>query len=657
MNEESYLERYNLTKGQATESERFKSTRGSVRFTTIIIRIMLLLEIFLVIISYIMVGIVFITLPSHFTYSAIFLLSFGTFAAGLAIYLGFFHAEHRFSLIIVIVIAYLLIDRAIWNPFLQDNNVLGQWDALGYAYYACIGVFGVGVGFMVVHLFTVSIARHKQFKRERRVIEALSTKKKTKHLNQMGRRAFWHSFKKKKWVHIVFIPLLATTGFISAGMYFNWFTAGKTITIDPGNHEMELAIFSSMNPDHYEDSWKESMNNHSTLIVANSFPSLLSQSTWLANPFNWQENQNETLEYNQSKAEFIKYCNDWKVNYSNVRIMPVVQGVPCGYPNDLGVTNGSHGVGGTLWLARQYLEIAIENNLTNVVGIHADQEFCQYGWNITSTRDRARNLQATENWNNFFKWINDSYSKPEWQAFFSSIPDRDEFMHQTTFSEPSFIDAYDGDDDLDVFVLNNILHVPYWNDYSPMLYHEGANTADEANFVVYREMLALNDALQTKGLEDRIGAYLGITGVGIFSNGTQTQFSGTGQATVTGFDVLVRQGLIVKSFGSKRLTFFLGITYNEDNIGVFEAYGADFLDRYNSSVNGPGSDQPFEIPLKYTADQFHQTIMQDIILTERYHFEIIIWSGIAGSFVLAILSDRKIRTKMLGKRDETLSKL
>ena len=646
-----FSRKFTLTVEEIEESERFKEQKMGVRITTAGIRVVTALEIAMIVLYYLVTGIFFTTLPPHFHYSAIFLISFAILLIATTIYFCFIHAKHRFSLFFILAIGYIVIAETIWGPFLEDNEVFGQWTPIGIMYYACLAIFLVGIGFMVAHLFTVSYARISQFNRERRLLPKMQKIKKSKHLSQLGQRAFQYGFQKKKLAHLIFIPMIAASGFLAAATYFNWFTGNSTVTITPGDYDIEIAMFTRLNPSAYQTSWRENMDDHSVLIITHDTPVLISPTTWNENPFTWIENQTTTTEYINAKNSFINQCNDWKNNYPNVRIMPAVLGVPCGFPTDFSVTNGSHGVGGTLWMAKQYLQIAVDNNLTNVVGIHADQESCQDNWDVDYNRSRERNEQATANWNAFFQDINASYSEPDWQSFFSTNPNGNKFIFQTTFGTVSALDAYDGDNDLDVMATNNILGVPYWGDYTPMLYHSGSDTTDEAHFKLYNDMLVLNDGLAYAGLEDRIGAYLGITGLELFSYETQTQFNGTSYETVTGYDVLVRQGLIVKSFNAPRVTIFLGTTAYDGQwmYGVFDTYGDDFLDQYNASLNGPGGDQPFNIKTIYSADQFHEKITRDLFLSEWLHFEFILGVAIAISIIIGFISDANIWKKITGK--------
>jgi len=103
----------------------------------------------------------------------------------------------------------------------------------------------------------------------------------------------------------------------------------------------------------------------------------------------------------------------------------------------------------------------------------------------------------------------------------------------------------------------------------------------------------------TFGNLDRLGIYLGETNCSCYGNDTQVYENG--QYMGTGFDVLVRDSLICKSFGVKTLSYFLLFNSPSGNGwilgGDFGGYGEHFLDRLNAAVNGPNSTVPIKITI------------------------------------------------------------
>ncbi|MFX0101264.1 MAG: hypothetical protein ACFFCS_16950 [Candidatus Hodarchaeota archaeon] len=631
-------------------SEYEKNTRPSVRISTFLVRIALFTELIILVIYYICTGIYFLTLPDYFAWSAGFYISFGLLLAVGIIYLGIFHASHRFSIIATIGLGLISLSDPIWNPFLRNDLLFWEWSSLGIMYYI-YGIIIIACGlFSIPHVIIISIARKKQARKEMLKLGRDGIKIGIiKRISQIQLRAFKRNFRKYKALHIACICALATSGLLALGFYEDWFSQNQVVIIKPADYKVEIAIFTQMEDTAYTVAQKEAFDRHETIIVCHDAPYFVTPDIWNADPFGWQVNITNTTAYLNARTWYVNKCNYWKSNYPGVCIMPVVHGIPCGTPTDLSASNGTHGVGGTIWMARQFLEIAVEDNLTNVVGIHTDQEDCQDHWDVDGNdlRDRERNHQANENWIAFFQWVNDSYSTPEWQVFFSSIPNRDKFTFQTTFGMLSGVDGLDGDDDMDVYVRNNVLRVPHWDDYTPMIYVDGAKSPDEGHYQLYQNLRAINDSLSHYGLEERIGAYLGIMGMGIFKGGsaTLTQYEAGSQVVASGFDILVRQALIVKSFRAPRVSLFLGTTVG-DMIGIFDAYGDDFLDDFNESVNGLGSNNSFDIPMVSCVNGLESYVLVDYLLTSAYNFPVI-YAMLLGVVIGGpILCDVKIREKL-----------
>ena len=247
-----------------------------------------------------------------------------------------------------------------------------------------------------------------------------------------------------------------------------------TITITPSHKPMELAFWAQMNPNRYTDHQRDALNNYSVLLIPYDTPK-------------WDDTNLA------GRDTFVAYCKYWKENYTDVRIMPVAHGIPGGF-----VWDGS--AEGTIAFCWRILDTVIAENLTNVIGINTDQESPQDLDPELTYRDRERNDNATRLWNKFFEDVNKKY------------PNRFEF--QTTFGIVSAIDQYDGDNDLDVSVWNNVFTVPGWDEYAPMIYTAGGYnynpepiSADKAHFELYFQMSILYDVLTRLGTPEKIGVY------------------------------------------------------------------------------------------------------------------------------------------------------
>ena len=91
--------------------------------------------------------------------------------------------------------------------------------------------------------------------------------------------------------------------------------------------------------------------------------------------------------------------------------------------------------------------------------MNTDQETPQ-GLLVADTyKNVTRNDLATAAWNEFFSEVNQVYPN--------------QFQFQTTFGLSSAIDVFDGDNDLDVYERNNVMRVPGWDEFAPMIYTAG----------------------------------------------------------------------------------------------------------------------------------------------------------------------------------------
>ncbi|MFX0100727.1 MAG: hypothetical protein ACFFCS_14220 [Candidatus Hodarchaeota archaeon] len=456
-------------------------------------------------------------------------------------------------------------------------------------------------------------------------------------------------WKKNKIAYLLMVGLIGGS-FATIG-FFELYKNNPTQTIEirtSSEDQMEIAFWASLNPNTYTLEQLESLNNHSTLLIG-GVQSFVTNDTYVQYP-DQPEMWINTSKYNSSNQSFVSQCQDWLTNYPNVRIMPTIAGIP-------GQSVQDHCAIGTTWLAETILNATIENNLTNVVGINTDQE--EFGnpekWGFEEedlVPDIERNENATRIWNEWFERCDTLYP-----------PGR--FIYQTTFGVPSTRDMLDNDRDLDVLRTDNVFSVPGWDEYAPMLYaaggenyEPGVHDAGKDHFSLYQDMAVLEKVLEMSGQSGKIGAFIGITGCEVFYMGNEIQLLGE---PITAYDALVQQGLIVKSFGAKRLTIFLLWTvevkhddgsWDHNMTGVFDEYGDDFLDRYNESVNGPASDQPFHIPLLYE-DGVPGQMLQDSILNPGVIEGLIVSFFFAGGlpFLLDKSTVKKINT-LLKKKPE-----
>jgi hypothetical protein len=173
------------------------------------------------------------------------------------------------------------------------------------------------------------------------------------------------------------------------------------------------------------------------------------------------------------------------------------------------------------------------------------------------------------------------------------------------------IDPWDGDYDIHYIERYTTFEVPRWDEYAPMIYRcpyrgtkpygdtpKWINTNIATTFDFYSELkIHADGVMRVHNDSKRIGVYIGITNCTCY--GRDVEINEYGQNLGNGYDVLVRDTLICKSFGLQRVTIFILTTEIENGFsmgGVFDSYGDDFLDRFNESVNGPNANTPFKIP-------------------------------------------------------------
>jgi hypothetical protein len=468
------------------------------------------------------------------------------FALSVVIYFGVIHPDSWLSPFFAILLGAIVVVEA-YDQYLGELDVLWAFLEIGIA----LLIISILILYMLITAFIHwGLLAH----------EAIQNRKK----RSISKEERPHTPKKQVIINAVALGVILGSATVIVLNVAEIPLSFGTVTIKPSEKPMELAFWAQMNPDRYTDAQKDAINKHSVLLIPYDTPA-------------WDD----TLP--ARRDQFVAWCNYWKENYTNVRIMPVAHGIPGGF-----VWDGS--AEGTIAFCWRILDTVIAENLTNVIGINTDQESPQNLDQELTYRDRERNDNATKLWNTFFGDVAAKY------------PNRFEF--QTTFGMVSVIDYYDGDNDLDVAVWNNVLTVPGWDEYAPMIYTAGRKnyyseplSADKAHFDLYFQMSVLFDVLTRIGTPEKIGVYIGITNMSIMGANNTVYWHNVPKAT--GYDALVTQGLIAKHFSCRRLTTFILDTVPEEDGdlmgGVFDSYGLDFMDRYNESLNGPDSTTPFEI--------------------------------------------------------------
>ncbi|MHA1681598.1 MAG: hypothetical protein ACTSUE_11360 [Promethearchaeota archaeon] len=410
-------------------------------------------------------------------------------------------------------------------------------------------------------------------------------------------------------------------------------TFARTITITPQDYRAEIAFWGRHEFSRFNDTVKQQLNDHNATIVLCHPPNVMTSA---------------------GESEFISDLTLWRDNYPRVRFIASVVGFT--RINDTGDNNSDFfyntfpydgsAEGVILW-SKKYIEVAEANNLTNFIGVNTDQESPDdklrdiYGLNINP--DVARNQDAVEQYNAFFDWRDANY------------PD---MTITTTMGNKPVIDIFDGDQDIQINDRSNVFNVDGWDEIAPMTYRSGCDgtapygdlprpkTGDEGrpSSWVYTKLKFLSEALMAvDGNTSRLGIYLGITNCTSYGRDVE-QYDMLGNFEGYGYDQLVKDALIAKHFGSKIITLFLLWTTDasadpDPNVmgGVFDSYGAHFLDDFMGDINGVNSTTPFTIymvPDASMLDDFNQDLLMNLARPGGMAFVLAI---VAGIVILSIL--------------------
>jgi hypothetical protein len=361
----------------------------------------------------------------------------------------------------------------------------------------------------------------------------------------------------------------------------------ERITITPQDYQVNYAFWGSHYHTRYTQDQLDELNQYNVTIAPYTVGSLTTQ---------------------QSRDDFVDEMIWWRDNCANVKFLPAVIGIPGSYVWD--------GAENTTILAKEIVQLIHDNSLTNVKGLSFDWErpvesdLELYG--INDAPNRTRHEESIVRWNEFFDWMD--VNAPE---LITSC------INYVSMSQ----DTVDNDFDLHFLQGYNTFEVPLWDEYAPMIYRCGykgtrpygipynSSISIDTTYDFYTQLKAhVDGVVRVHGNTDRVGVYLGITNCSCY--GRDYDIVEFGENLGTGFDVLVRDALICKSFGIKNLTIFILDTVIENGYsmgGVFETYGDDFLDRFDAAVNGPDSTEPFSIPVGNL-----QT--DDILLPDSIHY-------------------------------------
>jgi hypothetical protein len=346
------------------------------------------------------------------------------------------------------------------------------------------------------------------------------------------------------------------------------------ITIEPQDYDAEFAFWGGYRLN--DSTILGSLNNHSATLVQCCY---------------------DNISQSSGKQSFINWISFYNNTYPNISFYFSIPGFPGGFVWDGNMEN-------VISYAKEMVVLVEDNNLTNVKGLAFDIEapyfpslFHVHDFEVTP--NRVRHDQSLQLWYNFFDWMDTN--APNLELFAINYVE-------------SAVDVLDNDYDLHYIRRWSFLEMngDFFDEYAPMSYrgwYAGKKPygdpmenplmsySDGGHYWVYTELDLLARALDKKfGNRDKMGVYLGLTNCSAYS-ADYVQYQ-NGQPAGKGYDNLVRDALIAKHFGVKRITIFLLTTVIENGYsmgGVFDSYGMDFLDRFNESVNGKDSTTPFQI--------------------------------------------------------------
>lgn len=188
-----------------------------------------------------------------------------------------------------------------------------------------------------------------------------------------------------------------------------------------------------------------------------------------------------------------------------------------------------------------------------------------------------------------------------WQTIFDYVDARSAErgrpieMECVSVPGPAMDVPFDGDSDMQRDRRYPCFTPERWTLYAPMVYrcwyqgtrpfgHPADSTRDwSTSYEIYSTLQMLYQNLPA----EKVGIYLGITNCSCYGRDLPQPEPVT-WGPATGFGNLLRDVLVCKHFGVEEITFFLPWTVYENNYsmgGTFEAYGIDFLDVVNQTVN------------------------------------------------------------------------
>nr|MDO8114449.1 hypothetical protein [Candidatus Sigynarchaeota archaeon] len=600
--------------------------------------------------------------PDMFTVEPWYQLVLGILYVSISLF-GYFLSNHRIVVAILVPLSLYLAMMLVWMPYMRLARVFWGWGFFGVV-QAVFGIFAcIGIGFSILHIIFVGV---RQFKERQGTTDYDWF---TGSFVDMG-RAFMENVKKYKKVHLGFAVILATSWILSTAFQRNWFIpANATVTLHPADYQIKFQFYGPSSESYYNATELDSMNRLGVRII-DHVTSFIMYDNYSANPTLWWMNltdYKQTTDYHDKRDMIVARYSPWKTNWPNVTFIYQITGIPGFFPTDYAVTSGYWGVGALLMNAWLTLEVIVEENLTNVVGLHTDQEDVSESWppiavgststEFEVTRDQERNMQARQNYLEFFQRVrNAERTNQTWKDFVIAMNSSygiDHFLFTTTYGS-EVLDGLDNDWDMDVFNMNNVNTLPY-DEFLPMLYNQHRFPPDNAHYALYMQMSVLHKTLETAGYPGRIGALLGCmaaSGSMFLPNYTGTQLVNGNQVDITGFDVVARQVMIVKSFNCTWVSFFPLNEYTGEGFwGIFKTFGDTFFDDLNAMVNAANASAPYSIRYCPNVSEMEMDLARDLFLSAgwEWYYLVALISAFAGVWLHHTLKPR-VKAKQLEQK-------
>lgn len=350
-----------------------------------------------------------------------------------------------------------------------------------------------------------------------------------------------------KITRLVFLGWIGTCLTLMGLFSINWGDPNYRITVpaDGEGQPMHFSFWSHINTSYYTPEQWEALNNHSAIIIA----------------YSYADYDSETQSYNFHFEDTFMWAQFLRDNYPNIKLMwPVFGGY---YELDYYVNH-----------TYTYLNAIIDYNLNNTIGFVYDLE----RHNDTCSHDATllqQSYDLLQQCIGAIKLVNSSYRIDNtggiWMMF-DKLPLGGSF---------------------ELYKQHTLMAVTQWDGYQWQLYRGNAvdPASDPYSTDIFERMLS---SVEYLGTEHTIPLF-GMTGVGDY---------GPNNCTVDGLDCnfagVIKDCQIARALGISEVSFFTlcdaGINSGVYYPSMFEAYGEDFLDILNQSVNGLSAPLELVIP-------------------------------------------------------------